>query len=126
MRRSSSRPGSGPSDCRARSVLSAIETQTARMTPVWVVWWEDPDRSWEALCLSFAECETEYALRHADPLVQHWGKVGKSGQQTLFAWLESHLQVNPSGGAEDYVNPAKEFLRRVAAGEPGPVLLRAW
>jgi hypothetical protein len=126
MRRSSSRPESGPNECHAHSVLTAVETQTAGVTPVWVVWWEDPDRSWEALCLSLAECETEYALRQADPLIQQWGRVGKSEQQTLLAWLDGHLHVIPSGGTEDFVNPAKEFLRRVAAGESGPVHLRTW
>ena len=110
----------------AQTALTAIETETAGATPVWVVWWEEPDKSWELLCLTLAESETEYAARQADHLIQHWGTVGKREQQSLLAWLENHLRGDPSSCTDDFVNAAKEILRRAAAGESGPVIVRTW
>lgn len=118
------------SNSSARKVLNARELETARATAVWVVWWEDPERSWESICLSAAESEREYAIREADHLLKSWGKVGKRDRQTLLEWLDGHLRADP-GSAETFVKPAKEILRRVAAGdlsagEQGPVILRTW
>lgn len=107
--------------------LTAIEAEFAAAIPVWVVWWEDPERSWEAICLSQAEAEKEYESRQADHLLKSWGKVGRSGQQSLLQWLEGHLgAAAPGGGADEFVNPAKEVLRRISAGETGSVILRTW
>jgi len=55
----------------ATTGLTTIEEETAGLTPVWVVWWEDPDKSWESLCLSLAESDREVEARHADHLIQH-------------------------------------------------------
>ena len=109
----------------AKAALTAIESETAGKTFVWVVWWEVPDKSWESLCLSLAESETEYAGRQSDHLLQHWGKVGKPEQQNLLMWLDNHLRADPAS-AETFVNPAREILRRVAAGECGPVIVSTW
>ncbi len=110
----------------AKMLLSAIETETAGATPVWVVSWEEPERSWESICLSPAESEREYEARQADHLIKHWGKVGKIDQQSLLEWLEGHLRSTSSGSASDFVNPVKEILRRVLARESGPVVVRTW
>lgn len=70
------------------------------------------------------EFETEYVARKADHLLKHWGKVGKYDPQSLLSWLESNLRIAASDYAEDFVNPVKEVLQRVAAGESGPVIVR--
>ena len=111
---------------RVTTALTLTETEAARATPVWVVWWEEPDRSWESICMSAAECEKEYAARQADHLIRHWGKVGKRDRQSLLEWLEGHLRAAPASGANDFVDPAKEFLRRVSAGGSGAVVVRNW
>jgi hypothetical protein len=106
--------------------LKSPERKAAGATAVWVVWWEDPEKSWESLCLSAAEAEREYAVRTADHLIEHWGKVGKREKQTLLAWLDGHLRSAPGNSAEEFVKPAREFLRKVSAGEAGPVIVRTW
>jgi hypothetical protein len=106
--------------------LSAIESQAAGATPVWVVWWEEPEKSWEALCLSPAEAEQEFAAREADHVLKHWGKVGKRDRQSLLEWLAGHLNGAPPSSADDYLRPAKEVLRRVSVSETGPVIVRTW
>jgi hypothetical protein len=110
----------------AKTLLNAIEIETAGATPVWVVWWEEPERSWESICLSPAECESEYETRQTDPLIKHWGKVGKRDRQSLLEWLEGHLRSASPGSESDFVNPVKEILRRVSRREPGPVVVRTW
>ncbi len=114
------------SKIHAKTALTSIEAQTAAVTPVWVVWWEEPDRSWESICMSLAECETEYETRQANHLIKHWGKVGKSDRQSLLEWFESHLRVVPPSCADDFINPVKEILRRVSVSESGPVIVRTW
>jgi hypothetical protein len=103
-----------------------MEVEVARVTPVWVVWWEDPDRSWESICMNLAEFEKEYEARQADHVIKHWGKVGKRDRQSLLEWLECHLRVVPASCANDFVNPAKEILRRVSVSGSGPVIVRTW
>ena len=94
------------------------------MTPVWVVWWEDPDRSWESLCLSEAEADREFALRSADSTMS-WGKAGRRVCQSLAAWLAGH-SAGASPEVEVLEAAAKEVLRRTAANEAGPVTVRTW
>lgn len=109
-----------------RRVLEPADRERAASAPVWIVWWEDPDRSWEAICLSAAEAEREYGARSADHVLRHWGKVGRGEQTTLLDWLEGHLRVVPRPSAADFTQPAQEVLRRLAGGEPGPVIVRTW
>jgi hypothetical protein len=110
----------------AKTLLSTIEIEAAGATPVWVVWWEEPERSWESICLSPEESQREYDARQADHLIKHWGKVGKSDRQSLLEWLEGHLRTASPGSANDFVNPVKEILKRVSARESGPVVVRTW
>jgi hypothetical protein len=41
----------------AKTALTLTEAEIAAVTFVWVVWWEDPDKSWESICMSSEECE---------------------------------------------------------------------
>jgi hypothetical protein len=100
--------------------------KSAAAASVWVVWWELPDKSWQAICLSQAESEKEYETRQSDHLLELWGKVGKNDPQTLLDWLENHLRTAHPVCADDFINPAKEVLRRLSAGEPGPVVVSTW
>jgi hypothetical protein len=110
----------------AKTALSPNEAKSAAATSVWIVSWEDPDRSWESICLSLPECETEYAARQADHVLQHWGKVGKREPQPLSEWLQGHLRAADASSAHALIQHAKEALRRIAAGEAGPVIVRTW
>ena len=109
-----------------KTALTSSETESAAVTSVWVVWWEEPDKSWESICLSLAECEREYDTRQSDHLIKHWGKSGKHDRQSLLEWLENHLRGATSDCMDDFINPVKEILRRVSAGESGPVTIRTW
>ena len=109
-----------------KTALTATEAESAAVTFVWVVWWEEPDKSWESICLSLAECEREYDARQSDHLIKHWGKAGKHDRQSLLEWLENHLRGASSNSVDDFINPVKEILRRVLAGESGPVTIRTW
>jgi hypothetical protein len=106
--------------------LTPTEAASAAATPVWIVWWEDPDRSWEAICLSPEECEREYEARRSDALIEHWGKVGKRDSLTLLAWLEGHRQHSSPVEIRELADRVREVLRKVLAGEAGPVVWRAW
>ena len=97
----------------------------AELTPVWVVWWEDPERSWESVCLSEEEADREFAARSADSLLASWGKVGRRDRQSLAAWIGGHVAV-ARDRAEEFRAHANEILRRVSAGESGPVTIRTW
>ncbi len=110
----------------AKTALTSTEAETAAMTFVWIVWWEDPDRSWESICLTPEECEKEYEARRADHLIAHWGKVGKRDRQSLLEWIERHVPGISISGADDFIKTAKEILRRLAAGESVPIIVRAW
>ena len=94
-------------------------------TPVWVVWWEDPDRSWESVCLSEAEADREFAARSSDSQLASWGKVGRRDSQSLASWVEGHV-AGDSARASEFGDHANEILGRIAAGEPGPVTIRTW
>lgn len=110
----------------ATALLTSSEAQAAAETSVWVVWWEDPEKSWESISLSQADAEREYEARQADYTIKHWCKVGKSDRQSLLEWLEGHLRVVHAANTGDYSGALKEVLRRVSAGEPGSVIVRTW
>lgn len=114
------------SNTPATGALTSMEAERARVTPVWVVWWEEPDKSWESICMSLAEFEQEFEARREDHVLKHWGKVGKMEPQSLLQWLEGHLRAAPESSANDFVNPAKEVLRRVSVGGSGPVIVSTW
>jgi hypothetical protein len=101
-------------------VILPHERQSASSTTVWIVWWEEPDRSWEAICLSEAECDREYSARSNDSRLGSWGKVGRLGPQTLLAWLEGH------SSNDSCAESVREVLRRAASDSSGPVIVRTW
>jgi len=76
--------------------------------------------------MSLAEFEKEYEARREDHGLKHWGKVGKMEPQSLLQWLEGHLRAVSEGGANNFVDPAKEILRRVSVGGSGPVIVSTW
>ena len=108
------------------SLLSPDELRRAAETPVWILWWEDPERSWEAICLSESEAGKEFAARESDALLQSWGKAGKHDRQTLLEWFEGHLRVVHPSSADGSTAALREVLRKHAAGEAEPVTLRTW
>lgn len=110
----------------AAALLAPAELQAAAETSVWVVWWEEPEKSWESVCLSPAEAEREYEARQNNSAIQNWGKAGKSDRQTLLEWFEGHLRVVHPSSTDQYAKTAKEAIRKVSAGEAGPVTLRTW
>lgn len=110
----------------AAGLLTPAEVEIVSVTPVWIVWWEEPERSWEAICLSEVEADTEFAARQLDHVIQRWGKAGRHGKQTLLEWFEGHLRVIHPSGADDYTGTVRVVLKRLAAGQPGPITVRTW
>jgi hypothetical protein len=107
-------------------LLSPDELRRAADARVWIVWWEEPEKSWEAICLGAAEADRLFAARESDPTLRSWGKVGRRDPQSLLQWLEGHLQAVHASSAGDYADAAREVLGRLAADRPGPLVLRSW
>lgn len=106
------------------TLLTPEERRAASQMPVWVVWWELPDRSWEALCRSEQEAQAESKRRNDDHVVRTWGRCGISEPQMLLEWFER--QVAAAGTADDHLAALRELLRRAAEDEPGAVIVRTW
>lgn len=104
--------------------LTPAERARAETIPVWIVWWELPDKSWEAVCLSEEEAEGELRRRQEDHLIKSWGNAGKSPQQSLLQWLESNTRAGRSVDTGTYTDAAREVLQRIEAGVPGPIIVR--
>lgn len=108
------------------TLLTPDERARAAALSVWTVWWELPDKSWEAFCLDAGDAEKLLALKRDDHLVKSWGKAGMGARRTLLEWHDAATRGKkpPDGGDER--RTAREILRRAGAGERVPLVIRGW
>ena len=106
--------------------LTPEEKSRAAQLKVWPVWWQLPDKDWEALCLCADDAERLFAARQDDLLLKTWGRVGKREPQALLAWLEANARAASGAGLEDGHRAARELLRRSETTEKEPLTLRTW
>jgi hypothetical protein len=110
----------------ASDPLAADERARAATLRVWPVAWELPDKSWEALCLSSQEAERTHAAQCGNHLVSTWGAAQRSEPQQLLAWVDGKATASDKTLRGQANQAAREALRRSAAGEPGPIVIRTW
>jgi hypothetical protein len=106
--------------------LTGEEARIASTTPVWIVWWEEPEKSWEAICVSESEADRLFAARASDPVLQRWGKTGRRDRQSLLEWLSGHLRTVHASSAGDYTEAAREVMKRRSEAGSEPVTIRTW
>lgn len=110
----------------AGAPLTPDEKARAAQLPVWLVWWQLPDKDWEALCLSSEVAEQLFRAKQDDHLLKTWGKIAKREPQTLLAWLEAATRGAHPYTLEDPHRTVREVLRRSDASARQPVIIKTW
>ncbi|HAV23800.1 MAG: hypothetical protein A3H45_01610 [Ignavibacteria bacterium RIFCSPLOWO2_02_FULL_55_14] len=111
---------------RKRTMIDPLPAEDRRRSAgvqVWIVSWELPDKSWEAVCLSEEMAAAECQRRKNDSLVTSWGSVQCQGPMTLEAWYDGHTRHN-SSDASTYVQALQDVLS--PDSERSPVIVRTW
>lgn len=95
------------------------------MLQVWVVSWELPDKSWEAICLSEATADSMLREKEADSLIAKWGNAKRLGPSSLLEWYSSH--VHPSStDVQACADVVTQVLKQSEESTQEPVVLRTW
>lgn len=108
---------------RSRDLLSPETRAAARQVYVWVISWELPDKSWEAVCSSEEIASAEFRTRKEDSLVSSWGSVQRHSPVTLEAWYDGHTEHN-AFDASMYATAVQTLLSPDAGGTS--VVVRTW
>lgn len=106
--------------------LTPDEETRAGALSIWPIWWELPDKSWEALCLDANDANRLLALQQDDHRLKSWGKTGKGERRTLLEWHQGVTRGKKPSDIGDQHRTVREVLRRADAGEREPLVIRTW
>ena len=104
--------------------LTPEEQARAAAVQIWMVYWQLPDKDWDAFCLSAEDAQRLFELKDADSLIRSWGHAGLRDPQTLLAWYEGRIEWPGSIREENDHRIAREILRRADAGQREPVVIK--
>ncbi len=109
-----------------RKLLSESVMLAAEQTTVWIVDWELPDKSWEALCVSPDAAQRLWEEKRNDHVITSWGAATLRGEKVLFQWFVEQIQSSHPAEYDKFVTVVDNVLRERSAPAPQPVVVRTW